>query len=145
MVEPRREPNAEEMGDPQGAVGEKATASSPSAAGLADCSEAVCAALRQLQEGYAAAQVRVQELQVGLGPELCRCAVWSTSEHQSFTLLPTSFIFCCIYIIHCSLPTAFILYRSRKRLSRLTRGAWRSTCLASCRPPSNERRSWQRR
>ncbi|GAB4819754.1 hypothetical protein N2152v2_006800 [Parachlorella kessleri] len=51
------------MGDKQEARGEAATASSPSAAGLADCSEAVCAALRQLQEGYAAAQVRVQELQ----------------------------------------------------------------------------------
>jgi hypothetical protein len=39
---------------------------SPGSPTLADCSGAVCAALRQLQEGYAAAQARIQELQVGL-------------------------------------------------------------------------------
>ena len=81
--------NSEEMEDPQGAMGEKATASSPSAAGLADCSEAVCAALRQLQEGYAAAQVRVQELQVGSAPVIFVLgSLWHTQPDKSSTSLP---------------------------------------------------------
>ena len=39
-----------------------------SPAALADCSEAVCAALRQLQEGYAVVQARAAELQVEKPP-----------------------------------------------------------------------------
>lgn len=60
-----------------------------SPASLADCSEAVCAALRQLQEGYATAQAAVQQLQVRAAAGRCNDAVCALAADASRPRPPT--------------------------------------------------------